>query len=86
VDVAEAQRDLAQLEALRPHIASLHTLIGRAKDAEMALSSAAIVTALEDCALLKRWARVSGLDALCRDRSVRFSRRARATESPAQAA
>jgi hypothetical protein len=53
VDVAEAQRDLAQLEALRPHIASLHTLIGRAKDAEMALSSAAIVTALEDCALLK---------------------------------
>jgi hypothetical protein len=86
VDVAEAQRDLAQLDALRPHIARLRTLIGRAEDSEMALGSDAMVTALEGYALLKVLGKGSGLDALRRDMSVRFTRKARADKSPAPAA
>ncbi|RZL04048.1 MAG: hypothetical protein EOP36_01815 [Rubrivivax sp.] len=86
VDVAEAQRDLAQLDALRPHIARLTKLLGRAEDSEMALGSDVMVTALEGYALLKVLGKGSGLDALRKDMSVRFMRKARATESPAQAA
>jgi len=86
VDVAEAQRDLAQLDALRPHIARLTKLLGRAEDSEMALGSDAMVTALEGYALLKVLGKGSGLDSLRKDMSVRFMRKARATESPAQAA
>ncbi len=54
VDVAEAQRDLAQLDALRPHIARLRTLTGRAEDSAMALGSDAMVAALEGYALCAR--------------------------------
>jgi hypothetical protein len=86
VDVAEAQRDLAQLDALRPHIARLPKLLGRAEDSERALGSDVMVTALEGYALLKVLGKGSGLDALRKDMSVRFTRKARATESPAQAA
>lgn len=86
VDVAEAQRDLAQLDALRPHIARLTKLLGRAEDSEMALGSDVMVTALEGYALLKVLGKGSGLDALRKDMSVRFMRKARATESTAQAA
>jgi len=86
VDVAEAQRDLAQLDALRPHIARLTKLLGRAEDSEMALGSDVMVTALEGYALLKVLGKGSGLDSLRKDMSVRFMRKARATESPAQAA
>lgn len=86
VDMAEAQRDLAQLDALRPHIARLTKLLGRAEDSEMALGSDVMVTALEGYALLKVLGKGSGLDALRKDMSARFVRKARATESPAQAA
>ena len=86
LDVAEAQHDMAQFDALRPHIARLTKLLGRAEDSEMALGSDAMVTALEGYALLKVLGKGSGLDALRRDMSVRFTRKARATESPAQAA
>ncbi|MGH6646775.1 hypothetical protein [Aquabacterium sp.] len=86
VDVAEAQRDLAQLDALRPHIARLTKLLGRAEDSEMALGSDVMVTALEGYALLKVLGKGSGLDSLRKDMSVRFMRKTRATESPAQAA
>jgi len=61
-------------------------LLGRAKDSEMALGSDAMVTALEGYALLKVLGKGSGLDALRKDMSVRFTRKARAMESPAQAA
>ncbi|CAH0354235.1 hypothetical protein [Aquabacterium sp. CECT 9606] len=86
VDVAEAQRDLAQLDALRPHIARLTKLLGRAEDSEMALGSDVMVTALEGYALLKVLGKGSGLDALRKDMSVRFMRKTRATESTAEAA
>ncbi|CAH0354225.1 hypothetical protein [Aquabacterium sp. CECT 9606] len=86
VDVAEAQRDLAQLDALRPHIARLTKLLGRAEDSEMALGSDVMVTALEGYALLKVLGKGSGLDSLRKDMSVRFMPKTRATESPAQAA
>ena len=48
----------------------------------MALGSDAMVTALEGYALLKVLGKGSGLDALRRDMSVRFTRKARATEKP----
>jgi hypothetical protein len=86
VDVAEAQRDLAQLDALRPHIARLTKLLGRAEDSEMALGSDVMVTALEGYALLKVLGKGSGLDALRKDMSARFVRKARAPESTAEAA
>jgi hypothetical protein len=74
VDVAEAQRDMTRLDALRPHIARLTKLLGRAENSEMAL----VVTALEGYALLKVLGKGSGLDALRRDMSVRFTRKTRA--------
>lgn len=86
VDVAEAQRDMAQLDALRPHIVRLTKLLGRAEDSEMALGSDAMVTAPEGYALFKVLGKGSGLDALRKDMSVRFTRKTRATETPAQAA
>ena len=52
----------------------------------MALGSDAMVTALEGYALLKVLGKGSGLDALRKDMSVRFTRKARATESAAPAA
>ena len=64
----------------------MRTLIGRAEDSEMALGSDAMVTALEGYALLKVLGKGSGLDALRRDMSVRFTRKARATQSPAPTA
>ncbi|RYY85117.1 MAG: hypothetical protein EOO15_17780 [Chitinophagaceae bacterium] len=86
VDVAEAQRDMAQLDLLRPHIARLTKLLGRAEDSEMALGSDVMVTALEGYALLKVLGKGSGLDSLRKDMSVRFTRKTRATESSAPAA
>jgi len=52
----------------------------------MALGSDAMVTALEGDALLKVLGKGSGLEALRRDMSVRFNRKARADQSPAPAA
>lgn len=86
VDVADAMRDMAQLDALRPHITRLRKLLGRAEDSEMALGSDAMVTALEGYAMLKVLGKGSGLDALRRDMAGRFSRKARVDESPADAA
>jgi hypothetical protein len=51
VDVAEAQRDMAQLDLLRPHVARLTKQLGRAEDSEMALGSDVLVTASEGYAL-----------------------------------
>lgn len=86
VDVSEAIRDLAQLDALRPHITRLRKLLGRAEDSEMALGSDAMVAALEGYAMLKVLGKGSGLDALRRDMASRFSRKMRVNESPADAA
>jgi hypothetical protein len=39
LDLAEAERDLHNLDLLRPHLASLRQLVGKADDTEMALGS-----------------------------------------------
>jgi hypothetical protein len=86
VDLAEALRDMAQLDALRPRITRLRKLAGRADDSEMALGSDMMATALEGYALLKVLGKGSGLDALRRDMASRFSRKAPAAKTPADVA
>lgn len=83
VDLAEALRDMAQLDALRPRATRLRKLLGRIDDSEMALGSDMMVTSLEGYALLKVLGKGSGLDALRRDMASRFSRRAPAVKTPA---
>jgi hypothetical protein len=83
VDLAEALRDMAQLDALRPRATRLRKLLGRIDDSEMALGSDMMVTSLEGYALLKVLGKGSGLDALRRDMASRFSRRAPAAKTPA---
>lgn len=86
VDVPEALRDIAQLDALRLRVARLRTLTGRGEDSEMALGSDVMVTALEGYAMLKVLGKGSGLESLRRDMATRFSRKTRTEESQAQAA
>ena len=83
VDLAEALRDMAQLDALRPRATRLRKLLGRIDDSEMALGSDMMVTSLEGYALLKVLGKGSGLDALRRDMASRFSRKAPAAKTPA---
>lgn len=75
VDLAEALRDMAQLDALRPRATRLRKLMGRIDDSEMALGSDMMATALEGYALLKVLGKGSALDALRRDMAIRFSRK-----------
>lgn len=82
VDLAEALRDMAQLDALRPRLTRLRKLTGRADDSEMALGSDMMATSLEGYALLKVLGKGSDLDALRRDMASRFSRKAPAAKSP----
>lgn len=82
VDLPEALRDMAQLDALRPRITRLRKLLGRADDSEMALGSDVMATSLEGYALLKVLGKGSGLDALRRDMASRFSRKAPAAKTP----
>ncbi|RZL01400.1 MAG: hypothetical protein EOP36_11755 [Rubrivivax sp.] len=74
LDLAEAQRDLVNLDALRGRTARLRQLMGRFEDSEMALGSDVMSAALEGYALLKVLGKGSGLDALRQGMSARFSR------------
>jgi hypothetical protein len=74
LDVADAQRDLGHLDALRTRTIRLRQLMGRVDDTEMALGSDVMSAALEGYALLKVMGKGSGLDALRQDMSVRFNR------------
>jgi hypothetical protein len=85
LDLAEAQRDLANLDALRSRSSRLRQLIGRLDDAETALGSDVMSASLEGYALLKVLGKGSGLEALRQDISARFARAARAPKSPATA-
>lgn len=53
VQLADAQADLKQLDALRERTARLRQLLGRCDDTELALGSDVMSTALEGCAMLK---------------------------------
>jgi hypothetical protein len=85
LDLAEAQRDLAALDALRGRTMRLRQLLGRAEDSEMALGSDVMNASLEGYALLKVMGKGSGLEALRQSMSARFVRGARATKTPAGA-
>lgn len=86
LDLTEAKSDLSNLEALRPRIARLRQLLGRADDSEMALGSDLMNASLEGYALLKVLGKGSGLEALRKDMAARFSRSGPSTsksETPA---
>jgi hypothetical protein len=74
LDVAEAQRDLVNLDRLRVRTNRLRRLMGRVEDSEMALGSDVMSAALEGYALLKVMGKGSGLEALRQGMSARFNR------------
>jgi hypothetical protein len=82
LDLAEAQRDLAALDALRSRTTRLRQLLGRAEDSEMALGSDVMSASLAGYAVLKVLGKGSGLEALRKNMAVRFARSARAPETP----
>lgn len=81
LDVAQAQRGLQQLSAMRNRTARLRRLLGRAEGSEIALGSQVMNASLEGYALLKVLGWGSGLDALCEDIGVRFYRTPRQPRS-----
>lgn len=79
LDLAEAERDLHNLDLLRPYLASLRQLVARADDTEMALGSDILTAALEGYALAKVFGKGAGLDALKEAMAGRYSRKRKPT-------
>jgi len=79
--LAEAQADLAALDALRPRLRRLQQLAKRAEDTEMVLGSDVFSAALEGYALLKVSGKNHGLEDLRKSLGERFGR-ARKTGEP----
>lgn len=77
LSVAEAQADLAAMDALRPIVHRLQQLAERAQDTDVALGSDVMDFALEGYALLKVSGRSQGLEALRKALSARFARASR---------
>jgi hypothetical protein len=82
LDLPEAQRDLAALDALRSRTTRLRQLLGRAEDSEMALGSDVMSASLDGYAMLKVLGKGSGLDALRKNMATRFARSAPADKTP----
>ncbi len=59
-DLAEAQRDLAVLDLLRPRFSRLRLLMSRADDTQMALGSDLLSAALEGYAIAKAFGKGAG--------------------------
>lgn len=74
LSLAEAQSDLAALDALRPRLARLQKLTERAQDTDEALGSDLMSFALEGYALLKVSGRNQGLEGLRSELSSRFAK------------
>lgn len=83
LDLAEAQRDLAQLDALSSRAVRLDVLQGKVDDSIIALGSDIMSAALEGYALLRVVGAGSGLEHLRQDMSARFSRRSAAPREAA---
>ena len=81
--LAEAQQDLAALDALRPRLQRMKQLVERGEDTETALGSDIMSTALEGYGLLKVSGKNQGLDGLRQELSSRFAKSRRVTEVPA---
>jgi hypothetical protein len=82
IDLAEAQRDLAALDQLRPRLARLQRLSERAQDTDDALGSDVMSFALEGYALLKVAGRNQGLEGLRKELSARFAKGSAKSEAP----
>ena len=72
-DLAEAQRDLAVLDLLRPRFSRIRLLRSKADDTEMALGSDVLAAALEGYAIAKAFGKGAGLDSLKEAMATRFS-------------
>lgn len=82
--LAEAQADMAALDALRPRLLQLRQLVEKAGDTEIALGADIMATALEGYALLKVSGKDEGLKAVRRELSSRWSKSAPTTpDAPA---
>lgn len=81
LDLAEAQRDLATVDALRPRLIRLRQLLERADDTDIALGSDLMNVALEGYALLRVSGKGSGLEQARQALSARFNRRKPGTGS-----
>ena len=75
LDVAEAQRDLSNLEALRPRLMRLGKLLRLAEDTEIALGSDVICAATDGYKFLSIAGKGQGLDALLKEVSVRWQKK-----------
>ncbi len=75
LDLAEAQRDLLALDALRSRSSRLRQLMGRVEDTELALGSDVMSASLDGYALLKVLGKGSGLEALRKEMGARFAKK-----------
>jgi hypothetical protein len=81
--LADAQQDMATLDALRPRMQRMKQLVERGVDTEMALGSDIMSTALEGYGLLKVSGKNQGLDGLRQELSTRFAKTRRPAAVPA---
>jgi hypothetical protein len=81
--LAEAQQDVAALDALRPRLQRMKQLVERGEDTETALGSDIMSTALEGYGLLKVSGKNQGLDGLRQELSSRFAKSRRVADVPA---
>ena len=75
LDLAEAQRDLAQFDLLRTRAVRLEVLMGKIEDTLTALGSDVMNASLEGYALLRVVGEGSGLETLRQSMGARFARR-----------
>jgi len=75
LDLAEAQRDLAQFDLLRTRAVRLEVLMGKIDDTLTALGSDVMNASLEGYALLRIVGEGSGLETLRQSMGARFARR-----------
>lgn len=78
LDLAEAQRDLAQFDLLRTRAVRLEVLMGKIDDTLTALGSDVMNASLEGYALLRVVGEGSGLETLRQNMGARFARRSAA--------
>jgi hypothetical protein len=85
LDVAEAQSDMANLDALRPRLMRLGKLLRLAEDTEMALGSDVMCAATDGYKLLGIAGKGQGLEELLKEISVRWQRKHSKTAEPVAA-
>lgn len=82
LDVAEAQRDLANLDGLRPRLMRLNKLLRLAEDTEMALGSDVMCASTDGYRFLNLAGQGQGLEELLKEVSVRWQKKRSKTPEP----